>query len=309
LKRCCPVCAHQCHEVLFRPKSSPGPVSRCLNCGMVYVATIEDGHALIYDGPVLYGDMDSEVLESSDLSAVQDTWELSNIIDKEAEWPALRQNAIDAIEHIALYANNLPADPRVLDLGSGLGFFLAIAKEHGWDAYGLEPLPASSVYARAKFGLHIVTDTLHEDTFPPKSFDVITSFQVFEHLLDPRATTRYLHKMLRRNGTVLIEVPDFDTWTMNIMSSHHRHFVQDHLNFFSSQTLGRLLVDSGFRILAHYHPARRMSVRHLVTNWIRPIIPAPIGAALQATLARAGLWERAVALNIGDITAVLARKL
>jgi SAM-dependent methyltransferase len=123
-------------------------------------------------------------------------------------------------------------------------FFLAVAKDRGWFAYGLEPLPVCSVYARSKFKLNIVTDTLHEDTFPLEYFDAIASFQVFEHLPYPNRDIQILHKILRRDGLILIEVPNFDTWTMHLMKSRHRHFVPDHINFFSRKTLVQFLTNN-----------------------------------------------------------------
>jgi len=180
--RSCPICGQQHTRVLFWPRASPGPVSQCLSCGMVYIANIEDSHALIFDGPVTYGQTDPKILTSSNLDDVRDSWEFKLLPDKEVEWPAMRQNAIDALQRIERHVNSSFNERKILDFGSGWGFFLAVAKERGWIPYGLEPLPASAVYARATFGLNITTDTLREDTFPPDFFDAITSFQVFEHL-------------------------------------------------------------------------------------------------------------------------------
>jgi len=198
---------------------------------------------------------------------------------------------------------------RIFDFGSGWGFFLAVAKERGWITYGLEPLPACAVYARATFDLNIITDTLRENTFPSDFFDVITSFQVFEHLPYPKEDIRHLHKMLRKDGIILIEVPNFETWTMQIMKARHRHFVQDHLNFFSIDTLGQLLCDSGFEVIDHYHPTRYMSVRHLIRHWFRRYLPVPIVDALQRALQKTSLWEQTIGLNMGDIIAIIGRKL
>lgn len=276
---------------------------------MVYIATIEDHRALIFDGPVTAGYQDLKVLTSSNLAEVTNSWEFKLLPDKEDEWPALRQNALDALQYIAGHCSQPYAERNLLDFGSGWGFFLAVAKEQGWTPYGLEPLPASAVYARATFGLTIVTDTLSESTFPPDCFDVITAFQVFEHLPYPQENLQHLHKMLRPDGIVLIEVPNFATWTMRMMGSHHRHFVQDHLNFFSVETLSHLLSNSGFSIIGHYYPTRRMSIRHFSKRWLRSYLPPFIGNALQGALQKTRFWEQTIGLNLGDILTVVARKL
>jgi SAM-dependent methyltransferase len=308
LTRSCPVCAHQVASVLFRPKASPGPISKCQKCGMVYISSIEDQRALIFEGPVINGYTDADILTSSNLDDVRDSWEFNLLPDKEVEWPALKKNATDAIERVERHINKPPAQCKILDFGSGWGFFLAVAKERDWIPYGLEPLPASSVYARATFGLNITSDTLHENSFPAGFFDAITSFQVFEHLPDPGKDLQHLYKMLREDGIILIEAPNFETWTMRIMKSQHRHFVQDHLNFFSIDTLGQLLSANGFRVIDHYHSRRYMSVRHLVKHWFRRYLPARLVDAFQNPLQRTSLWGRTIGFNIGDIITVIARK-
>ena len=308
--RSCPVCGEQNSEMLFQTKDSPGRISRCLNCRMVYVDYIIDRHALIFDGPVIYDKITQKMLTSSNLNDVKDTWEFSYLLPvKEVEWPALRQNALNALQRIECHINKPFDECKILDFGSGWGFFLAAAKENGWNPFGLEPLPASSIYARAKFGLNIVTDTLREKTFPPAFFDAITSFQVFEHLPYPDKDIQHLHKSLRPGGIILIEVPNFETWTMWLLKSRHRHFSQDHLNFFSAATLDRFLTSHGFRVVEKYHPARIMSIRHLIKYWFPRYLPVFFAEALEKSLLKTSISNRTIRLNIGDIVTVIARKL
>lgn len=275
---------------------------------MAFVSCIEDSHALIFDGPVMHGVPDNGLLASSSLDAVPDCWLLTHLKDKRPEWPALQKNAFEALDRIERLATVSPGRRRLLDVGSGWGFFLAAARQRGWTPYGLEPLLAQAAYARATFGLEIVTDTLHKDTFRPDSFDVVTSFQVFEHLPHPREAIECLGEALRPGGLVLIEVPNFNTWTMKVLGSRHRHFVEDHLNFFSVDTLGRLLVQGGFEILEHGPTARWMSVRHLVSQWCPRYLPAAGAQALRRALERTRLWEQMLRVSVGDIIYVVARK-
>jgi len=307
--RTCPVCDQKNSRVLFRPKHSPGSIEQCLHCGMVYVAVIEDKHALMFDGPGPGVQSGPDVLTSANIDDVKGSWLFKHLPEKEAEWPELRQNAMDAIQHIDHHQNKARIGRRILDFGSGWGFFLAAAKEQNWATYGLEPLPALAVYSRATFGLDIITDTLRENTYPPEFFDVITSFQVFEHLPYPKEDIQHLHKILREDGLILIEVPNYDTWTVRIMKKRHRHFVQDHLNFFSIETLENFLTSNRFKILEYYHPTRRMTVRYLHNIWLRKYLPSSLANSLQNTLERSSIWKRSLSLNIGDIITVIAHKI
>jgi 2-polyprenyl-3-methyl-5-hydroxy-6-metoxy-1,4-benzoquinol methylase len=274
---------------------------------MVYVAQIAKRDALIFDGAVDYG-YDSAVLTSSNLEDVKDSWEMKGFLSgKEAEFPALRRNAQAFLHKIDQHFTFNNVKPKILDFGSGWGFFLSEAKTQGWESHGLEPLPASSVYARAKFGLSITTDTLREGLYPLSFFDVITAFQVFEHLPYPQHDLHVLHGILKPRGLLLIEVPDIDTWTMKFMKEKHRHFVADHLNFFSAKTLSDFLNTNGFKVLESWHPSRYMSVRHLVHYWVRRFAPGLVSPA-QRISRFLGLWESTISINLGDIVAVLARK-
>ncbi len=303
--RACPVCQAQQAAPLYRPRHSPGPVGRCLECGMVYISQIDDARALIFEGPA--NDAEHErLLNSSNLNDLADCWEMGLLPSKEAEWPSLLDNAVEHLQRMETYLT--VEQRRVLDFGCGWGFFLAAAKERGWQAHGLEPLPGHAVYARAKFGLDVLTDTLREDSFAPASFDAVTAFQVFEHIPDPVGDVQRLHRLLKPEGLVLIEVPNIATWGVSLLKGRHRHFVQDHLNFFSAETLSDLLTRQGFKILASYQPTRRMSYRHLVSIWGQRVLPGPLAKAAQSATQKMGLWDQSLRVNLGDIVAVLARK-
>lgn len=302
--RRCALCDQDKTEFLFRPRSSPGPVVRCRHCGLVYVSPLQDGRAVIQDGPIL-GNLDPQVLTSADLRDVAGCWEFSMLPAKEAEWPASRRNAADALDRIEQYVR---PPGRLLDFGCGWGFFLGVARERGWEPYGLEPLPGHAVYARAKFGAFVVTDILRDDTFPPDFFDAVTAFQVFEHLPDPAGDLARLHRILKPGGVILIEVPNIETWSVRLLGPRHRHFVQDHLTFFSARTLTMLLEKHGFQVLCSYHPSRRMTVRHLIAYWGGRYLPARMVSAARGIAERLGWWERVIGINLGDIVTVIGRK-
>jgi SAM-dependent methyltransferase len=169
-------------------------------------------------------------------------------------------------------------------------------------------LPGHAVYARARFGATVLTDTLRPASYPPAFFDVITAFQVFEHLPDPPAALNTLVRFLAPGGLLLIEVPNIATWSVRLLGPRHRHFVPDHLYFFSARTLGRLLQQAGLEIVESYYPRRRMSVRHLLTAWGGRLLPGPLARGAAQAARRAGLWEKTLSLGVGDILAVIGRR-
>ena len=73
---------------------------------------------------------------------------------------------------------------KLLDIGCGHGFFLEMAKEKGWDVYGLDLCQQAIEYARLR-GFNVASVSLFENNYKDNEFDVITMFYVFEHLLNP----------------------------------------------------------------------------------------------------------------------------
>lgn len=304
MRRVCPICQQETGSLLYRPRSAPGPVVRCQICGLIYVSPVQDSRAIIGDGPVLAG-ADPAILTSENLCDLSGCWELSQLPAKEAEWPALRCNAERALAQLH---RHIGPPGRLLDFGCGWGFFLKVAQDHGWEPHGVEPLPGHAIYARSISDAQVVTGVLGDNTLAPGFFDVVTAFQVFEHLPDPAADLSRLHQALRPGGVILIEVPNIDTLGVRLLRARHRHFNPDHLTFFSGRTLSRLLQDRGFEVLSIYHPGRYMTVRHLTTYWGRRLLPRRTSHTLPMLAARLGLLSKILHINLGDIVAVVARK-
>jgi len=302
--RPCPLCGSVEAQQLFQPESSPGPIVRCKECELVYASPLLNQQAIIQDGPVI-GNSEKDTLASTKFEEFRECWEMSLLPAKLEEWPVGKLSASKVLDRI----ENLVRPPgRLLDFGCGWGFFLGLAKERGWDTFGIEPLPAHAAHARDIFAASVVTDTLRQDTFASRSFDLITAFQVFEHLPDPRENLLKLHAALKVGGVIHIAVPNIDTWGVRLLGKRHRHFVQDHLTFFSPMTLQELLRGCGFRIFEVSYPARNMTVRHLVTVWMARYLPAAVIRLIEAVCLRLSLWERILSLNLGDIVAVTGRR-
>ncbi|MCC7359788.1 MAG: class I SAM-dependent methyltransferase [Anaerolineales bacterium] len=299
----CPLCGALDQQPLYRPRYSPGPVVRCRRCAMVYVSPRLDTHALIFDGPTAAAA--AGTLSSADLTDVQDSWEWPLLQAKEAERPALDRNSR---QPLAILRDLTGRPGRLLDFGCGGGFFLGAAKAEGWQVFGLEPLPGHAIYARARFGAQVITDTLRADSFAPGQFDAITAFQVFEHLPQPRENLQQLARFLRPGGALLIEVPNIANWGVRLLGPRHRHFVQDHLNFFSAATLSRLLADGGLTVRGHYFPSRTLTWAHLLGHWGARVLPGSLGRRAQALARRPGFAQRRARLNLGDIVAVYGVK-
>lgn len=273
---------------------------RCAQCGFVFIPNITNSKAIISDRPVL-GDLPPTARTSNNLKDLEGSWEIPIIQFKEREFPAMRRNTLKALKRLERYTQPGP----MLDLGCGTGIQLHTACEHGWQGQGLEPLAGHSIYARAKFGVPVINDVLREDTFPPDTFNAITAYQTFEHLPDPVTVLQRLVTALKPGGALLIEVPNIDNLLVKMMGPRHRHFVIDHLNFFSAATLGRLMENSGLKVVSVHYPARSMSIGHLA-DWVYHLMP--FTKPLHWLGSRPWLAKRIVSVTLRDIVEVIAVK-
>jgi SAM-dependent methyltransferase len=133
---------------------------------------------------------------------------------------------------------------RILDIGSSWGFFLALARERGWKAWGVELSREASAYARSRFGLDVFTGKLAEARLPESHFDVVTLWHVLEHIPDPLAELAEIRRILRNDGLLVISVPT--PWSASEYSSDD---IPVHLFYFDKATLTTLARKAGFRVL------------------------------------------------------------
>jgi SAM-dependent methyltransferase len=97
---------------------------------------------------------------------------------------------------------------RILDVGSGFGFFLQYMAERGWRGDGIEISQTGRNYCRDHFpGLRIESTPLPDPSISDSSYDAVTLFYVIEHLTDPLKVLREAYRLLRPGGVLLLRWP------------------------------------------------------------------------------------------------------
>jgi len=135
---------------------------------------------------------------------------------------------------------------RILDMGCGIGFFLEEAQRRSWEAHGSEFEPRAVEINRAK-GLDCVQAPIGLDTFEPSSFDVITAFEVVEHLRDPLAEAAVIARALRPGGLFYCTTPNFASLSRRLLRGRWSIVsYPEHLSYFTPSTLGSWLERFGF---------------------------------------------------------------
>lgn len=141
------------------------------------------------------------------------------------------------------------SDGHLLDIGCGTGDFLATMQSYqGWQVRGLEPQAEAVRRAREKYGLEVDQTFLDEASYPPGRFDVVTLWDVFEHVPRPWRSLGQIHEMLRPDGLVVIGLPNRDSMDARLFGPYWAGLdVPRHYSVFSAKHVTRLLLESGFR--------------------------------------------------------------
>lgn len=139
--------------------------------------------------------------------------------------------------------------PRVLDVGCGSGLFLAALAKRGIECHGTEFSDETARRARALPGLRIHAGPIDADTYAAGSFDLISVWHVLEHLGDPDELLRYAARWLRPGGTLMVAVPNIDSWQARLFRGAWFHLDPPrHFFHFGPRSLGAALQAAGFRV-------------------------------------------------------------
>lgn len=137
---------------------------------------------------------------------------------------------------------------RILDIGCATGIFIREMKEHGWDVFGVEPSTYAARVAVEELGLNVINGYLEQSTFEENYFDVITLWDVFEHLPDPVVTLEIIKRILKPNGSLVITMPNSFSWERTIFGKYWAGWdVPRHYHIFSEEAIKRLLQEHGMR--------------------------------------------------------------
>lgn len=143
---------------------------------------------------------------------------------------------------------------RLLDVGSGFGFFLSEMKNRGWDVTGIEISQKAMDYARDVLGLTIHPGPLEKANFPDDYFDAVTGFYVIEHLPYPMVFLRECYRILKPGGLLLLRYPH-TTPIKNLLQifgiKNRLYDLPAHLSDFSPKMIQRCLERIGFGKCQH----------------------------------------------------------
>ncbi|MCU0433223.1 MAG: class I SAM-dependent methyltransferase [Bacteroidia bacterium] len=135
---------------------------------------------------------------------------------------------------------------KLFDLGAGWGHFLLAGKQLGYDVYGIEISKYPYIYA--KEDLKLPVDHIDFFEMPPQKFDVITLWDVLEHIDQADTFVKKCAEMTNPGGYIVLQVPQIDSFIAKRMKENWKMMGLDHVNYFSKKTITRILNNNGYEV-------------------------------------------------------------
>jgi len=153
---------------------------------------------------------------------------------------------------------------RLLELGSGPGYFLSEAEKRGLKATGVEISEYAADFGREQLHVDLRSGGLDDHTFSSEMFDVFCMWDVIEHLTDPRHLLLKAHTLLRPGGMLWLTTGDCSSFAARASGSKwHLYTIPEHLFFFCPKNIRLLLEQCGFRIVHLTHPPVYVPLRYI----------------------------------------------
>ena len=210
------------------------PVVKCRNCGLVY----------------------PDFRDSEEIKAQAQKWEDlysrlgMNRFDGYASRKILYKKFLKSKKGRRL----LNGKKRVLDIGCGEGFFLSLLSRVGMkEIYGVDKSENAIQFLRRRYGFNAFAGELHDANYQDDFFDLITLWDVLEHIPNPRFTLAEIRRILKKEGVLFIRVPNaryllFKYFICGRILKKEKCFIPKvHYYNFSPKNLTKILKEEGFK--------------------------------------------------------------
>jgi 2-polyprenyl-3-methyl-5-hydroxy-6-metoxy-1,4-benzoquinol methylase len=140
---------------------------------------------------------------------------------------------------------------KVLEIGCAHGGFVAMLRQAGFDAMGLELSPSIVRLAKEMFDVPVLTGPIEDQAIAAHSLDAIVMMDVLEHLIDPVGTLTCCLKLLKPDGVLLAQTPGYpEGMTLEQLLGEKHQFprmldVNEHPFLFSRSSVRELFERAG----------------------------------------------------------------
>lgn len=294
----CPVCKSTFHREVYPEKkiegvsdensayrcsslehNAHGRILRCLRCGLIF----SEANFTSEEMAKVYSEVEDPVY-AQEINARFKTYKYN-------------------LDKIKPY---LPAGGTLLDVGSYCGAFLKVAGENGFKATGVEPSKWAVKYARKVMKENTFQGTLKDLPRDAGNFDVVTMWDVLEHMVDPLQELKLIRSRLNSRAIFCFSTIMIDHWYPQMLKERWPWLMNMHVLYFSKKSLANLLKESGFQLVASRKYCHYVSLGYLFSKLESLGIP---GARFLRSLINATPLRRMlVPFSLGDIQLFVCQK-
>lgn len=282
----CPLCGYN-GNVSFRILKNGYHIYRCDDCNLMFVHPQPSPDELlrIYDN--------SYFSRGNKYLRMDETESQSRNLDNDKQ----------KINIIKKYKEN----GMLLDVGCAMGEFLYLARQEGFDVAGVEVSTLCTDYVKNKLGIDIHSGDLLSAHLPSNMYDVVTLWDVIEHLRNPVEIINELYRILRPGGILCFSTGDVESFYAHIMGRFwHLLTPPQHLFYFSAKSVRKMLDRYGFAVNEITHRGK-----YATCDFILFKARETFGAVVKSFQMIAGLFgfgSSRIYINIYDIMTCVAEK-
>lgn len=169
----------------------------------------------------------------------------------------------------------------LLDVGCGVGTFLKLAKEEGFEVYGTEISEYACRYVNDSLRIDVFKGDLEEAHFPSASFDVVTIWHTLEHLPDPRAVLKEINRILNKDGLLVVAIPNLKNYITRVLYFLAKRkklklfsirAKELHLFHFSTKSITLMLGETGYSIKKIYMDLAQIEFSKKIVDYLAFVI-------------------------------------
>ena len=152
----------------------------------------------------------------------------------------------DTIRRIDVIKKITPKKGKILEIGSGHGFFLEMMKKEGFDMTGIDISKEKRRIAKKVTKVKVLDVNINEENLNLGPFDAIVLFHVLEHIADPVMFLKNIKKILKPKGVVVVEVPNCNDFQLDLNKPYRNFYWQRaHIHYYTPNILKWIFKVSG----------------------------------------------------------------
>jgi SAM-dependent methyltransferase len=257
----CPVCGGERFREAF--EEPPYRVMRCVECGTGVVSPRLAEPASIYDG-AYWRSQSPRTIGYHDYRAAE---------------PLYLKTFTRRLEFVL---GERPRSGDALDVGCAAGFCMEAMRGLGFEPHGVEVSEPIASHARERFGFGTIhVGRLEEAPFAENTFELITMWDVVEHVVDPGSLLSKARELLTPDGLLVVETQNIDSPFARALGRRWHHYKHaEHIYHFTPGSLRRLVGAAGFTVdsVTPRYGGKYVSLEFIAerANRIHPLLSAAL---------------------------------